>query len=58
MKTLRVMLAVLLGVTFVYTATPENNNTATVNWAKAELNYKACLKSNNNGVKVSAAIHI
>jgi len=58
MKTMRVMLAVLLGSTFVIAATPENTNNSMVNWAKAEMNYKACLKSNNNGVKVSSAIHI
>ena len=58
MKTMRVMLAVLLGISFVFAATPESTATTTVNWTKAELNYKACLKSHNNGVKVSAANYI
>jgi hypothetical protein len=58
MKTMRVMLAVLLGLSFVFAATPENTTNATVNWVKAELNYKACLKSDNNGVKVGATVYI
>jgi len=57
MKTMRVMLAVLLGVPFVFAATQENSTT-TVDWAKAEQNYKECLKSDNPGVKISAAINI
>lgn len=52
------MLAVLLGTMFVFAATPESTNVPSVNWAKAELNYKAGLKSSNSGVKVSSAIHI
>ncbi len=58
MKIMRVMLAVLLGLPFVFAATPDSNNITTVNWSKAELNYKECLKSSNNGVKVGAAIYI
>lgn len=57
MKTMRVMLAVLLGVTFGFSATPEDNSTK-VDWSKAELNYKECLKSDNVGVKISSAIYI
>ena len=57
MKTLRVMLVVLLGVTFSFAGTPKENSEA-VDWSKAELNYTKALKSDNNGVKVSAASFI
>lgn len=57
MKTTRVVLAILLGITFGFSAIPEKDNTS-FNWSKAELNYKECLKSNNNGVRVCAAIFI
>ncbi|MDP1676360.1 MAG: HEAT repeat domain-containing protein [Bacteroidota bacterium] len=57
MKTTRVVLAVLLGVTFAFSATPENDPPS-VNWSKAELNYKECLKSDNAGVKISSANYI
>ncbi len=58
MKTMRVLLAVLIGVTFGFASAPENPTAKNVDWTKAEQNYKEALKSNNNGVKVSAANYI
>ena len=57
MKTMCVILAVVLGVTFGF-ATPSEDDNNNVNWTKAEQNYIQALKSDNNGVKVSAATYI
>ncbi len=55
---MRVLFAVLIGSTFIFAATPESTSISSVNWEKAELNYKAGLKSNNNGLKVSSALYV
>lgn len=57
MKSLQVLFVVLLGVSFVFASTPEEKDTA-AKWAKAEQGYKNCLKSENEGVKTSAASYI
>ena len=58
MKKLHVLFVVLLGVSFLFASTPKNNSTDSVDWTKAEKNYKANLKSDNNGVITSAAGYI
>ena len=56
-KSLQVLFVVFLGVSFVFASTPEEKDTA-VNWTKAEQNYKASLKSENDGVRTSAASYV
>lgn len=58
MKKLFVLFVVFLGVSFLFASTPKTNSLDTVDWTKAEQNYKANLQSENNGVKSSAANHI
>ena len=58
MKKLHVLFAVLLGVSFLAAAAPKNDLHDSVNWTKAEQNYIANLKSENSGVRASAANHI
>lgn len=58
MKKLHVLFVVLLGVSFLFASTPKDNSHDTVDWAKAELNYKANLKSSNNGVITSAVRYV
>lgn len=58
MKKLHVLSVVLLGVSFLFATTPKNPTNDSVDWTKAEKNYKANLKSDNNGVKTSAVSYI
>ena len=58
MKKFYVLFVVLLGVSFLSASTPKNNTRETIDWVKAEENYKADLKSDNNGVVTSAANYV
>ncbi|MFA6469059.1 MAG: HEAT repeat domain-containing protein [Bacteroidota bacterium] len=58
MKKLYVLFVVLLGVSFLSASAPNNDTRESVNWSKAEENYKANLKSDNSGVVTSAANYI
>ena len=58
MKKLQVLFVVLLGVSYLSASTTKHNSTDSVDWTKAEKNYKANLKSENNGVITSAAGYI
>lgn len=55
MKKFHVMYVVLFGVSSLFASTPKNDTNSAVDWSKAELNYKANLRSENVGVKISAA---
>lgn len=54
MKKLSVLFTVFLGVSVLTASAPKNNSNDSVDWAKAELNYIANLKSDNTGVITSA----
>jgi uncharacterized protein YegP (UPF0339 family) len=58
MRTLIVLFAVLLGISLLSASTPKTNAAESVDWSKAEQNYKANLKSDNSGVITSAANYI
>ena len=58
MKKLSVLFVVLLGVSIVFASTPKNSTNDSVDWTKAEQNYRANLKSDNNGVVTSAVNYI
>jgi len=58
MKKLYVLFVVFLGVSFLFASTPKHPSNDSVDWTKAEQNYKANLKSDNNGVKISAVSYI
>lgn len=55
MKKYQLLFVVLFGATSVFASGPENDSNMTVDWAKAEQSYIANLRSDNTGVKVSAA---
>ena len=55
MKKFHVLFAVLFGVSSLFASTPKSDTNSAVDWIKAELNYKANLRSENVGVKISAA---
>lgn len=58
MKKLSVLFAVFLGISCVFASTPKTTSTESVDWTKAEQQYKANLKSENTGVVTSAVNHI
>jgi len=58
MKKLSVLFVVFLGVSFLFASTPKDRSNDSVDWVKAEQNYMANLKSDNNGVKTSAVHYI
>ncbi|MCK9409471.1 MAG: hypothetical protein WCX28_05910 [Bacteriovoracaceae bacterium] len=58
MKKLSVLFVVFFGVSYLFASTPKIDTNESVNWTKAEQNYKANLKSDNNGVITSAANYI
>ncbi len=57
MKKIHVLCVVLLGISVVFASTPKNENDS-IDWTKAEQNYKVSLKSDNEGVKASAATYV
>lgn len=58
MKKLFVLFAVFLGISTVFASTPKTTSAESVDWTKAEQQYKANLKSENTGVVTSAVNHI
>jgi hypothetical protein len=55
MKKSQLLFVVLFGLSTLYASEPKNDSNMTVDWSKAEQNYIANLRSENAGVKVSAA---
>ncbi|MFZ4620726.1 MAG: hypothetical protein ACOYNS_09215 [Bacteroidota bacterium] len=55
MKQIHMLFVVVFGVSSLFASGPTNDSNMTVDWSKAELNYKANLRSDNVGVKISAA---
>ncbi len=55
MKKIHVLFVVVFGVSSLFASGPKNDSNMTVDWSKAEMNYKANLRSDNAGVKISAA---
>ncbi len=55
MKKIHVLFVVLFGISSLFASEPKNDSNAAVDWSKAEQNYIANLRSENTGVKVSAA---
>lgn len=58
MKKLFVLFAVFLGISAVFASTPKSASDESVDWTKAEQQYKASLRSENTGVVTSAVNYI